>query len=83
MYLENTDDNESVRGFLHGFNIAYMLTTGESVPRFDPEGWEASYYKVPYPNPDKNLDEIEAKDLVEQTLNFQINAWKKLIEITK
>lgn len=83
MYFENPDEIENVRSFLHGFNIAYMLTTGKQVPRFDPEGWEASYHKVPYPKPDRNIDDLSAKDLVEQTIEIQINAWKKLLETTK
>lgn len=82
MYFVNPTDINEVSSFLLGFNIAYGMTTGNSVPRFDPEGWEATYYKVPYPKPDRNIDDISAKDLVDQTLEVQINAWKKLLEIT-
>ena len=83
MYFVNPDDINEVSGFLLGFNTAYGITTGESVPRFDPDGWEATYYKVPYPKPDRNIDDIPAKALVEQILDVQINAWEKSLESTK
>lgn len=82
MYFEKPDDIQQIGSFLLGFNVAYSITTENQVPRFDPEGWEATYYKVPYPKPDRNVDDISAKDLVYQTLEVQINAWKKLLEIT-
>lgn len=62
MYFGDHYDTDDVSNFLLGFNIAYGITTGKSVPRFDPEGWEASYYKVPSPKPDRNIDEISVKD---------------------
>ena len=83
MYFGKIDDVEQIRSFLLGFNIAYMLTTGKDVPRFDPEGWIASYYKVPHPHFDRNIDDISPEELVNQTLSVQIDAWKKLLENTK
>ncbi len=80
MYFGDSYDIDDVSSFLLGFNIAFGLTTGQAVPRFDPEGWEASYYKVPYPKADRNIGDISAKDLVDQTLEVQINAWKTLLD---
>lgn len=82
MYFVEPDDINEVSSFLLGFNVAYGITTKGSVPRFDSEGWEATYYKVPYPKPNKNVSNISAKDLVDQTLEVQINAWRKLLETT-
>jgi hypothetical protein len=80
MYFKATNDIEAVTSFLLGFNIAYMLTTGKQVPRFDPEGWIASYYKVPFPHFDRNIEDIPPEDLIDQTLEVQINSWKKHLE---
>jgi hypothetical protein len=82
-YFENPEDIKQMGSFLLGFNAAYMIMTGKEVPRFDHEGWEASYYKVPYLKPGRKTDYIAAKDLVDQTLEVQANAWKRLFETTK
>lgn len=80
MYFVKPDDINEISSFLLGFNIAYMITTGKQVPRFDPEGWIASYYKVPFPHFDRNIDDISPEDLIDQTLDVQINSWKKHLE---